>query len=114
MIHRPIYIYMSQGLGNYNTILHFYCFATEAGFYSDVVEFLPVDPASCWTGKIFRSMTYTYRDRLYIHVQGDNSLLTKINEKVLKSEQSVCSQRILYQIKKKLPAIEARRGKFFL
>ena len=27
-------------------ITHFYCFAVEAGFYSDVVQCLPVDPAS--------------------------------------------------------------------
>ena len=39
-------------------ISHFYCLAVEAGFYSDVVECLPVDPAS-WVrfpagaGKIF-------------------------------------------------------------
>ena len=26
-------------------IIHFYCLAVEAGFYSDVVECLPVDPA---------------------------------------------------------------------
>ena len=38
--------------------IHFYCLAVEAPFYSDVVECLPVDPAS-WvrfpagTGKIF-------------------------------------------------------------
>ena len=38
--------------------IHFYCLAVEAGFYSDVVECLPVDPAT-WvqfpagTGKIF-------------------------------------------------------------
>ena len=37
---------------------HFYCLVVEAGFYSNVVECLPVDPAS-WvrfpagTGKIF-------------------------------------------------------------
>ena len=37
--------------------MHFYCLAVEAGFYSDVVECLPVDPAT-WvrfpagTGKI--------------------------------------------------------------
>ena len=47
---------MSQGLGIYKYT--FYCLAVEAGFYSDVVECLPVDPAS-WvrfpagTGKIF-------------------------------------------------------------
>ena len=27
-------------------IMHFYCLAVEAGFYSDVVECLPVDPAT--------------------------------------------------------------------
>ena len=38
--------------------MHFYCLAVEAGFYSDVVECLPVDPAT-WVrfpagaGKIF-------------------------------------------------------------
>ena len=38
--------------------MHFYCLAVEAGFYNDVVECLPVDPAT-WvrfpagTGKIF-------------------------------------------------------------
>ena len=39
-------------------MIHFYCLAVEAGFYSDVVECLPVDPAT-WVrfpagaGKIF-------------------------------------------------------------
>ena len=42
--------------------MHFYCLAVEAGFYSDVVECLPVDPAT-WVripagaGKYFRSTT---------------------------------------------------------
>ena len=42
--------------------IHFYCLAVEAGFYSDVVECLPVDPAT-WVrfpagaGKYFRSTT---------------------------------------------------------
>ena len=27
-------------------IIHFYCLTIEAGFYSDVVECLPVDPAT--------------------------------------------------------------------
>ena len=27
-------------------IIHFYCLAVEAGFYSDVVECLPLDPAA--------------------------------------------------------------------
>ena len=42
----------------YRYIIHFYCLAVEAGFYSDVVECLPVDPAT-WVrfpagaGKIF-------------------------------------------------------------
>ena len=34
---------MSQGLGIY-IYTHFYCLAVEAGFYSDVVECLPMDP----------------------------------------------------------------------
>ena len=42
----------------YIHIIHFYCLAVEAVFYSDVVECLPVDPAiwvrfPAWTGKIF-------------------------------------------------------------
>ena len=42
----------------YRYMIHFYCLVVEAGFYSDVVECLPVDPAT-WvrfpagTGKIF-------------------------------------------------------------
>ena len=64
---------MSQGIGIYK--IHFYCLAEEAGFYSDVVECLPVDPAT-WvqfpagTGKkYFRSTTIgtsggTMQDRL--------------------------------------------------
>ena len=35
---------------------------------------------------------------IYMYIQGDNSLLSKRNEKVLKSEQIVCSQRILNHI----------------
>ena len=30
----------------YIYIIHFYCLAVEAGFYSDVVECLPVNPAT--------------------------------------------------------------------
>ena len=30
----------------YRYVTHFYCLAVEAGFYSDVVECLPVDPAA--------------------------------------------------------------------
>ena len=46
---------MSQGLG---TIIHFYCLAVEAGFYSDVGERLPVDLAT-WVRQVnyFRSTT---------------------------------------------------------
>ena len=33
---------MLQRLG----LIHFYCLVVEAGFYSDVVECLPVDPAT--------------------------------------------------------------------
>ena len=42
----------------YRYMIHFYCLVVEAGFYSNVVECLPVDPAT-WvrfpagTGKIF-------------------------------------------------------------
>ena len=40
------------------SIIHFYCLAVEAGFYSDVVECLPVNPATrvrfpAGAGKIF-------------------------------------------------------------
>ena len=48
---------MTQGLGIYE-YTHVYCLAVEAGFYSDMVECLPVDPAT-WVrfpagaGKIF-------------------------------------------------------------
>ena len=48
-------LYMCHGA---RYITYFYCFAVEAGFYSNVVELLPVDPAT-WvrfpdgTGKIF-------------------------------------------------------------
>ena len=44
--------------GSRYNITHFYCLAVEAGFYCDVVECLPVDPAT-WVrfpagaGKIF-------------------------------------------------------------
>ena len=47
---------MSQGIGIYK--IHFYCLPVEAVFSSDVVECLPVNPAS-WVrflagaGKIF-------------------------------------------------------------
>ena len=30
----------------YRYMIHFYCLAVEAGFYSEVVECLPVDPAT--------------------------------------------------------------------
>ena len=30
----------------YMYIIHFYCLAIEAGFYSDMVECLPLDPAA--------------------------------------------------------------------
>ena len=46
----------------------------------------------------------------YIHIQGDNSLLTKRKEKVLKYEQSVCSQDIINQLQK-LRAREASEEK---
>ena len=52
----------------YRYMIHFYCLAVEAGFYSDMVECLPVDPAT-WVrfpagaGKIF-SLYDTYSDAL--------------------------------------------------
>ena len=44
-------------LTGYMYIIHFYCLAVEAGFYRDVVESLPVDPATwvsihSWSSKI--------------------------------------------------------------
>ena len=43
-------------------ITHFYCLAVEASFYGDMIECLPVDPAtwvcfSAGAGKYFRSTT---------------------------------------------------------
>ena len=43
---------------------------------------------------------------IYIYIQGDNSLLLKRYEIVLKSEQIVCSQRILIQNQKLRPGEE--------
>ena len=49
-------------------MIHFYCLVVEAGFYSDVVECLPVDPAT-WVrfpagaGKIFS--LYDINQRCY-------------------------------------------------
>ena len=37
---------MSQGLGIYIYIIHYYCLVVESGFYSDVVECLSVYPAT--------------------------------------------------------------------
>ena len=51
-------------------MIHFYCLAEEAGFYSDVVECLPVDPAT-WVrflagaGKIF-SLYDIFRLKYYL------------------------------------------------
>ena len=55
--HSSLYVHICVTGSRYN-IRHFYCLAVEAGFYSDVVECLPVDPAT-WVrfpagaGKIF-------------------------------------------------------------
>ena len=47
-----------------------------------------------WKSSFFeRIIQYTYI-YTYMHIQGDKSLLTKRNQKVLKSEQIVCSLRI--------------------
>ena len=58
-------------------ITHFYCLAVEAGFYSDVVECLPVDPAAQvrfppWAVGIFLHPVtvggqYVGRDRYITH-----------------------------------------------
>ena len=32
--------------GSMYILIHFYCLAVEAGFYSDMVKCLPVDPAT--------------------------------------------------------------------
>ena len=42
-------VYKTCGLSNCSRdryITHYYCLAVEAGFYSDVVECLPLDPAA--------------------------------------------------------------------
>ena len=47
-----------EGVNVTGSIIFFYCLAVEAGFYSDVVDCLPVDPVT-WvrfpagTGQIF-------------------------------------------------------------
>ena len=52
-------------------ITHFYCLAVEAGFYSDMVECLPVDPAT-WVrlaagiGKIFSLYDTSTTKRLFL------------------------------------------------
>ena len=38
--------HVKQVCSRYRYITHFYCLAVEAGFYSDVVECLPLDPAA--------------------------------------------------------------------
>ena len=57
-LHEKMSSKLSQGCHGARFIIHFYCLAVEAGFYSDVVECLPVDPDT-WVrfpagaGKIF-------------------------------------------------------------
>ena len=48
-----------------------------------------------------------------LNIQGDNNLLTKRYEKVLKSEQIVCYQKILNQIQK-LRASKASEEKILI
>ena len=53
-----VYVTGSRYIDNTSTARHFYCLAVEVGFYSHVVECLPVDPATlvripAGTGVIF-------------------------------------------------------------
>ena len=43
---RELNIFVLQQCHRDRYITHFYCLAVEAGFYSDVVECLPLDPAA--------------------------------------------------------------------
>ena len=61
---------------------------------------------------IHKAFQYEGGGASYIYIQGYISLLSKRNEKVLKSEQIVCSQRILKQIQK-LRASEASEDNFY-
>ena len=45
-IYRPLVQLDCRVCSRYRYITHFYCLAVEAGFYSDVVECLPLDPAA--------------------------------------------------------------------
>ena len=56
-----------------------------------MIENRNTKPVSRTKKKIIYTFIHTY---IYIYIQGDNSLLTKRSEKVLKSEQIVCSQRL--------------------
>ena len=64
-------------------MIHFYCLAVEAGFYSDVVECLPVDPAT-WVrfpagaGKIF-SLYDNWRPTWFYHLIDKGVLLTDLH-----------------------------------
>ena len=53
---------MAQGLGIQN---NFYCLVVIAGFYSDVVECLPVDPATWDRLEYFRLRTKIHQVWLY-------------------------------------------------
>ena len=61
------YAALSGAMTGSRYIIHFYCLAVEASFYSDVVECLPVDPET-WVrfpaeaGKIF-SLYDTYKKK---------------------------------------------------
>ena len=46
MFYRAAYFLSKQFCSRYRYITHFYCLAVEAGFYSDMVECLPLDPAA--------------------------------------------------------------------
>ena len=68
-------------------IIHFYCLAVEADFYTDVVECLPVDPAT-WVrflagaGKIF-SLYDNWCQKWYEYVNINTTHSGSLGEKVI-------------------------------
>ena len=52
--------------GSRYLLIHFYCLAIEADFYSDVVECLPVDPASWVRFPAGASKIFTLYDTIFV------------------------------------------------
>ena len=79
-------------------MIHFYCLAVEAGFYSDVVECLPVDPAT-WVrfpagaGKIFS----LYDNGAHRGTLGQNATVADILAKLDGFYANVSSSETLIQ-----------------